>query len=378
MATSLRTDPRDGGAAALSWPAGIHGRLETMRLIETAAELEALGPAWTGLASPEGSPMQSHAWAGAFAEAYGAEYELKVLVADAGGEVLAIAPLAARRIGFGRLEFVGGSELSEPMDFVYRDVAALERLAAGMADLGRPMLLRRMEARSPSVAALHQAYRRRTIFYSREVAPVPWIPLHDGWRDPESQLSSDRRSALARAGRRAVSDGAVTAEVIAPERDELPSLLAELYRVEAAGWKGRSGTALTHDDRLRAFFSSFAARAADVGMLRLAFLRIGDHTAAVQLAAECGGAFWLLKVGYDERFRRGSPGMLLMLETIRYAANRGLTSFELLGTVEPWTRMWTSSARKCVAVRAYPASPGGLATAALDAGRFAGNRARQR
>jgi CelD/BcsL family acetyltransferase involved in cellulose biosynthesis len=346
-----------------------------MRLIDTANELDALAPAWNALAVRSGSPMQSHAWAGAFAEAYGADYELKVLVAGANADVDAIAPLAARQTGLGRLVFIGGCELSEPMDFVYHDRDALEGIAAALADLGQPMLLKRMDARSPTVTALQHAYRRRTIFYSREVGPVPFIPLHDGWTDPESQFSPDRRSDIGRARRRAEREGAVTAEVIAPRRDQLPSLLAELYRVEAAGWKGRSGTALACDDRLGAFFTAFARRAADAGMLRLAFLRIGGRTAAVQLAAECGGRFWLLKVGYDEEFKRSSPGTLLMLETVRYAATRGLTAFELLGTVEPWTRIWTTSERKCVALRTYPTNPGGLAVAALDAGRFAGSRA---
>jgi CelD/BcsL family acetyltransferase involved in cellulose biosynthesis len=347
-----------------------------MRLIETANELEELAPAWNALALQAGSPMQSHAWAGAFAEAYGGEYELKVLVAGAHRDPAAIAPLAARHTGLGRLVFIGGCELSEPMDFMYRERYSLNELAGALADQGQPMLLRRTDAQSPTVAALQRAYGRRTIFYSREVAPVPFIPLHEGWQDPESQFRPDRRSDIGRARRRAERDGAVTAEVIAPRRDELPPLLEELYRVEAAGWKGRSGTALAHDDRLRAFFTAFAGRAADAGMLRLAFLRIGGQAAAVQLAAECGGRFWLLKVGYDEQFKRSSPGTLLMLESVRYAATRGLKAFELLGTVEPWTRMWTSSQRKCVALRAYPASPGGIAIAALDAGRFAGSRAR--
>ena len=91
----------------------------------------------------------------------------------------------------------------------------------------------------------------------------------------------------------------------------------------------------------------------------------------MQLAVECGGRFWLLKVGYDEEFKRSSPGTLLMLETVRHAAALGLESYEFLGTVESWTRVWTEHERACVALRAYPPRPGGLAAAALDAGRFA-------
>ena len=82
-------------------------------------------------------------------------------------------------------------------------------------------------------------------------------------------------------------------------------------------------------------------------------------------------------MGYDEEFKRSSPGTLLMLETVRYAATQGLRSYELLGTAEAWTRVWTETERECVALRAYPPRPGGVAAAALDARRFArrGSRA---
>jgi CelD/BcsL family acetyltransferase involved in cellulose biosynthesis len=345
--------------------------VDELRLIETADELDELAPAWEALAGAAGSPMQRHAWASAFAEAYGADYELKALVSSRDGEVEGIAPLAVRRTGIDRLELMGGEELSEPGDFVYRDAEALDRLAAGVADLAMPLLLGRVVAESPTAEALRGAFRRRTIFYSRAAAPYPWIPLDDGWREPEQKFNSDRRSDLRRARRRAEKEGQVTSAVVSPGGDELPPLLDELFRVEAAGWKGREGTALAADDRLRTFFAAFARKAADAGILRLAFLRVGEHTAAVQLAVECGGSFWLLKVGYDEQFKRSSPGTLLMLETVRHAAERGLSSYELLGTVESWTRVWTEQERECVALRAYPPRAGGIAAAALDVGRFA-------
>jgi CelD/BcsL family acetyltransferase involved in cellulose biosynthesis len=345
--------------------------LEQLRLIETADGLDELLPAWEALAAPAGSPMQRHAWAGAFADTYGAEYELKVLALGSEDGLDAIAPLAVRRTGIARLELIGVTELSEPGDFLHRDGEALDRLVAGVADLSMPVLLGRVPAESPTAASLQRTYRRRTIFYSRPAGPYPWIALDEGWGEPEQKFKSDRRSDLRRARRRAEKEGELSAEVTSPGREELPPLLDELFEVEAAGWKGREGTALAADERRRAFFTAFAGRAADAGILRLAFLRIGDRTAAVQLAAECGGRFWLLKVGYDEEFKRSSPGTLLMLETVRYAALRGLDSYEFLGTVEDWTRVWTSEERECVALRAYPPRPGGLAAAAQDVGRFA-------
>jgi CelD/BcsL family acetyltransferase involved in cellulose biosynthesis len=314
--------------------------------------------------------MQRFAWTRAFGEAFRG-HSLKVAVVEDGSEVSAIAPLAERRKGVTRLGLAGVDELAEPGDLVFRDATALERLAAGVARMPRPLHIARIEAESPTVEALRRAYGKRALFYSRSVAPYPWIPLGDGWQEPEQKFSSDRRSDMRRARRRAEQLGEVATELLAPRIEDLPPLLEELYRVEAAGWKGREGTALAADAKRRLFFTRFAERAATAGFLRLAFLRIGGRAAAIQLAAECGGRFWLLKVGYDEEFKRTSPGSLLMLETIRHAAAEGLESYEFLGAAESWTRVWTERERDCVALRAYPLRPAGFAAAALDAGQLA-------
>src|SRR5947207_4936300 len=254
--------------------------------------------------------MQRHGWTKAFIETFGEEYELNVLVVSSGSDISAIAPLARRRGGLGKLELAGVAELAEPGDFVYRDADALDGLAAVLAGLRFPILLGRVMADSPTVDALRRAHRR-TIFSRRDVAPCPWIPLDEGWQDPEQKLNSNRRSDLRRAQRRAEKIGEVGTELLSPAKHELPPLLDEVFRIEAAGWKGREGTALAHDERRKRFFVRYAESAADAGILRLAFLRIGGRAAAVQLAAECGGRFWLLKVGYDEEFKRASPGTLL-------------------------------------------------------------------
>ena len=318
--------------------------------------------------------MQRYAWTRAFAETSGRDDSLKVAVVEDGAGVSAIAPLAMRRNGVTRLGLAGADQLFEPGDFVYRDRDALERIAEGVARLRWPLHLARVEAGSPTVEALRRACRRRTIFYRRMVAPYPSLQLDESWREPEQKFSSDRRSDMRRARRRAEQFGEVTAEVVSPSVEELPPLLEEIYRVEAAGWKGREGTALAIDDARRLFVTRLAEGAATAGFLRLAFLRIDGRAAAVQLAAECGGRFWLLKVGYDEEFKRSSPGSLLMLETVRVAAAQGLESYELLGTAESWTRAWTDRERACVALRTYPRRPAGLAAAAIDAGQLARRR----
>jgi hypothetical protein len=53
--------------------------------------------------------------------------------------------------------------------------------------------------------------------------------------------------------------------------------------------------------------------------------------------------------------------MLLMLNTLRYAAEQGLSSYEFLGYPAPWTQRWTTLIRQTVRIDAYPYSLNGVA-----------------
>jgi CelD/BcsL family acetyltransferase involved in cellulose biosynthesis len=178
--------------------------------------------------------------------------------------------------------------------------------------------------------------------------------------------------------RKVEETGSVEYEIVSPKPHELDRLLAECLQVEAASWKGRNGSALLSDPDRRRFFEQYTAIASERGILRLCFMRIGGQPAATQIAVECGGGFWLLKVGYDETFSRCSPGNLLMIETLRYAASRNLSTYEFLGSAEPWTEIWTDRIRPCVSVWAYPANVSGLATFTFDAMRYGWDRLRRR
>jgi CelD/BcsL family acetyltransferase involved in cellulose biosynthesis len=135
-----------------------------------------------------------------------------------------------------------------------------------------------------------------------------------------------------------------------------------------ASWKGIRGTALAVDPLRGAFYTHYALAASERGILRLVFFRINEKAVGMQIAIECDDRFWLMKIAYDEQFSRCSPGTLLMLHSVKYAAARGLKSFEFLGTAERWTRTWTESRRCCVALRAHPLSIGGIAVMTFVAG----------
>jgi CelD/BcsL family acetyltransferase involved in cellulose biosynthesis len=200
----------------------------------------------------------------------------------------------------------------------------------------------------------------------RATNPYPATELDDTWREPERKFNSGRRSDLRRARRRAQELGEVAFELLSPGPAEVDALLDEAIAVEAAGWKGRAGTAMATDDAEGAFFRHWALLAAQDGTLRVALMRIDGRPVAMQLAAETGGRLWLFKIGYDESVNRCSPGNLLMLEVVRACAERELTSVEFLGRREGWTQLWSTVERPCVGVAAYPFSLASVPVLAVD------------
>jgi len=352
---------------------GVLGTSSATRVIQRIEDLEELAGAWDWLAARSDSPMQHYAWGKACAATFTEDTRLQVVAVGA-PQAAAIAPLVRGSGVLGRMELLGLGGLNEPTDFLFADPAALAALTDALARLGVPLSLRRLPADSPVVAALRHSYRWRGIVTCRPRVGTAWIPLDAGWREPERHLNSGRRSDLRRARKIAEQIGPVTCEVVSPTPSTLEPLLEEAFQVEAAGWKGRQGSAMAKDDLRGAFFRRYAAGACQQGVLRLCFLRIGGRSAAMQLAVESGQRFWLLKIGYDDAFARCSPGLLLMMETIRYAATRGISSYEFLGTVEPWTVIWTRLERPCTCVQAYPMSFRGIAALTADAARIAWGR----
>ena len=337
-----------------------------VEVIRDFRRLVDIAPLWGTLADVSGMPTLQHAWSRAAAETLLApEDRLIVLMSSAAGSS-AIAPLVHRRGWPGRVEILGMGELYEPADFLHSPGPALELVAEALLDLQVPFFLARIPAGSALIAALRRASSRRGLLLERPACGAPWIALDESWREPESRLGARRRSDLRRARRIAESFGSLSFEMRAPGLAELPGLLEEAVELESAGWKGRDGSSVARDPLRGGFYLRFAALAALDGCLRLCFLRVGGRAVAVQIAAECAGTLSLLKIGYDERFARCSPGSLLLLESIREAAARQLRSFEFLGIPEPWTRVWTDRLRPFVSLRGYPARGSGLARLAAD------------
>jgi CelD/BcsL family acetyltransferase involved in cellulose biosynthesis len=87
--------------------------------------------------------------------------------------------------------------------------------------------------------------------------------------------------------------------------------IAAFLDLEAAGWKGRRGTALAATEATHEFFVAAVHGLASAGMARIDLLRLDGRPIAAGVTLIAGGRAWYLKTAYDEAFARFSPGVLL-------------------------------------------------------------------
>lgn len=341
-------------------------------VLRTPAAVERVMASWDAVPGAT-DPVGGGAWVRAWLDAYGARYHLAVVVAGPPGAPEAVLPLVRHRSRPWFLEMLGVRELAEATDVRAASAEALAAIAGTLLGMRTPLRFRRLPAGSPLIEHLRAAAHGRALVLSRAVLGTPTIALDPSWLRPESHFSSRRGQDFRADRRRAEKLGTVELAVEAPgTAGEVDRLFEEFVAVESRGWKREAGTALAVQPAMHDFFRRFGHSMAEVRALRVAVLRIGGRAAAMQFGVERDGRYSLFKIGFDEEFARCSPGMLLMLHTVAWAAGRGLASYEFLGAEEPWTRIWTTTCRPCVEVHVYPLAAWSLPAAgevALELGR---------
>jgi hypothetical protein len=100
------------------------------------------------------------------------------------------------------------------------------------------------------------------------------------------------------------------------EEIDLNTQLNNFLEIEAAGWKGKEGSAFACDPAHRTFFLEVTKAAYEHKCLSLTELRFDGQAIASKCDLISGGCGFAFKIAYDENFSRFSPGLLLELEGI--------------------------------------------------------------
>lgn len=334
--------------------AAFPSRLEVVRSSDRFAELA--GP-WERLAEREPTPFCSHAWFSAWWEVFG-EDQLLVTVLWDGEELDGVYPLYCHR-GLCRAMANVHTPLFRP---IARGADALRRITeAALVLASRRLVIEPLPAGDAGLLALERGAQdagAHTLRTPRHVSPiVDTTGDFAAWRAG----SRPRWGApLERFRRKMLRENKAEIRMVeAPE--DLEGELARGFAVEASGWKGRSGTAILSSPGTERFYTRVARAAAECGELRLSTIALDGELAAFDLTLLRDGRLYLLKTGFDERWRRLAPGLVMRLSVIERCFELGLTAHELLGDDSEWKRKFATSSRSHVAVDVYGRSPRQLA-----------------
>lgn len=328
----------------------------------------ALVRAWGRLEAHAFLPTQGHGFCAALSRTMLAGAPIEVFHVSGPRGVSALLPLCRDPGYLARWRLVGAAEVFEPGDALCESPEAAGQLARAITRQPRALRLDRVPAASQLVPALKAAMRGRGWVSVRPAVPCPTIALDQRWKNPETCFNSGRRSDFRRAHRKAEEFGKTTYEMLTPSPREFDALFDEAIAVELCSWKKEAGTAIASDRGKEGFFREFFRAASARSKFHLAFLRIDGKPVAMQMAVENLKRYCLFKIGYDETYKKCSPGNLLMLSTLGFAASQDMAAYEMLGSIEPWiAQLWTRQQHDCVQLRTYPFSPRGACAFAADA-----------
>ena len=130
--------------------------------------------------------------------------------------------------------------------------------------------------------------------------------------------------------------------------------LESLLALEAAGWKGRDGTAIACSTRDRRYYRDLVTGLAECGYLEMHFLFTQDVLLAAHLAVRVGDTVTVLKIAYNEDYAAVAPGNMLFLELLRReSASQESRRIDCV-TDMPWHANWKMATRRYRNVCVYP------------------------
>lgn len=133
----------------------------------------------------------------------------------------------------------------------------------------------------------------------------------------QEALSAKKLKELRRQRHRLSEHGAVNFDVARAPR-HVAAAIETFLALEASGWKGRRGTALSQVAGDAAFVRRATQALAERRDCEIVTLRAGDTPVASGIVLRHQSRAFFFKLGVDERFAKYSPGVQLTLELTRH------------------------------------------------------------
>lgn len=326
--------------------------LERLDCVTTLEELDALKADWNDLAQVDPTPFGCHAWYANWWRSFGGRWRLSIPVLWRGSQLAAAFPLCERH---GRVRSMTNDHtpVFRPLA---RDGAALRAVVGAAMGRAGALSLSALPVGEPVVVEMIELVRgaRRLCLLERgEVSPV--VDTRGDFESYRRRMRSKWGSIERKQRKMQREHRAVFTLLKAPSDVELE--LRRGFAVEASGWKGERGTAITSSAATQAFYRALALDFHAAGQLRLSTIVLDGAVVAFDLAVLHRRRLYVMKTGFDESFAQLSPGMVLRRAVIERCFEDGVEAHDFAGPDAPWKQRFSTGLRENVSFNSYRRAP---------------------
>ena len=293
-----------------------------VEILRDPVALARLAPQWEDLAANalEANPFYEHWMLLPALECFAKGSEVEILVIRKDGRLAALFPLqrVARYRGLPVSALVSWRHrhclLCTPLVRAEGAAECLAALLRWLRPQAQVLELNYIPEDGPFHDALKRSGARPHVDNKYERALL--VKERDAETYIAGSLSRHLRQELRRRERRLAERGKLAHTVMQP-RDDLGRWVEEFLRLEAAGWKGREGSALACSEANRRFASQVFAAAFARGRLHMVGVDLDGRPLARCCSFLAGEGSFAFKTAYDEEFSRYSPGVIAEVDRIR-------------------------------------------------------------
>jgi len=355
-------------------PAAVASEI-AVQVLTAPADFAKLGPQWNRLheKAAAASVFNSWIWQYQWWQVYGGGQPLHILVALEHGDAVGILALYIQTIRVlgvrvRLLRFVGTGGDTHPDDLgpvllPGREEAVARKLAEAALGLGDAdvVLFTDMDPQSAFPRALERAAvdgQRPTLAGVSE--RIAYTELPSSWPEFLKSLSSDRRSRL-KSARRKAADGHTLRFFVwedAARLDEAVDRLVELHRRR---WDEAGGSESFATHEYVEFHRHIMKAALPRGWLRLYCLEIDGELAAITYCFRFRNRVYLMQAGFDPARAKLNPGKVLLTHALEHAIGEGNQVFDYLRGEHRYKDQLATGHRTTLCVRVFRHTLGALA-----------------
>lgn len=173
-----------------------------------------------------------------------------------------------------------------------------------------------------------------------------WVDVDQPFDAYWEQRGKNLRTNMRKQRSKLAADGVELRFETLRDAADVPAAIAEYGRLETAGWKAESGTAVHADNAQGRLYTEALTNFCVEGRGRIWRLKFGDKVVAIDLCIEAGDTLVVLKTAFDPEYRTVSPAFLLRQDAFRQVFDEGrIRRIEFYGRLMEWHTRWTDRSR---------------------------------